>query len=116
MKVSRETEISKWAICKMVASLLPNLNRGAWWATGHGVTKNETEQLHNNNNLGEDIVSHWGMFAPPVTQGIEIQPQAMLIKHSKETSRDDGPIQCEVKTGDSHCVGSVAPTNIKGLK
>ena len=42
MKVSRETEISEWAFCKMVVSLLPDLNRGAWQATGHGVTKSET--------------------------------------------------------------------------
>lgn len=42
MKVSRETEISEWAFYKMVASLLPDLNRGAWQVTGHGVTKNET--------------------------------------------------------------------------
>ena len=44
--------------------------------------------MNNNNTLG-DIVSHWEKFAQPVTQGVGIQPQAMLIKHSGETSRED---------------------------
>ena len=67
------------------------MDRGAWWATVHGVAKesNMTEQVNNNNNWPESLVkcqlevmSHRSLLLVMVECGSQCQAQSQMKRFS----------------------------------